>query len=182
MGGRPSKGAVVEGVVAGTVAALWYALPDVVRSRGRRVVLKTALVAAGGAYGVALARRERQEADGAADEATADTATTPEEAALARIRALTSTVPVLDAGAAGPPPPPDRTRVLLIGAAVLAGTVATVAGTVALERAIYRWGERRRARGVRLPHTQTGLVAGLLLGLSSLAAPASEARSGVTRG
>ncbi|MBX9244322.1 hypothetical protein ICW40_05810 [Actinotalea ferrariae] len=181
MGSSSARGAVVEGVVSAAVVTLWYAMPDVVRSRRWRGVLKTGLLVAGGAYGAARGRAEDTAGRGRAedtagrgraeDTAGRGAAEGVETSARERIEALTSTVPVLDAASAGLDAGPrrSRTRTLALGAAAAVGVVATVAVTVAMERAIFRWGERRRARGVRAPHTTIGVVSGLVAGALGLA-------------
>ena len=61
---------------------------------------------------------------------------------------------------------------------MLAGAgIGTVCLTVAVEKWLFRRGERRRAAGVRLAHTRQGLVIGALTGAASavqfaVAAPA----------
>lgn len=122
------------GMGLGTVA--WYALPDLVRSRAARAVLKSGLVAAGGAAYVLTQRPETpQQGPDAFDEA------------LAAVNE-------------------DPRRTLGITAAVLAGSTAL---GIAGERAIFRFGERRRARGVRGAHLVPALGWGVLGALSVLA-------------
>ncbi len=167
------RASLTEAAVSGSLVSLWYAMPDVVRSRHLRGVLKAVLLLAGGAYGAAAARREQAAGAGRAVD---------EPPALARIRTLTSTEPVLDAASIADPatvPERSRARVLTRGAVALVGVILSVAGTVALERAVYRWGERRRARGSRGSHTMIGLVSGVVAALIPLAAAQVERRAHV---
>lgn len=121
------------GLGLGTVA--WYALPDVVRSRAARAMLKTGLVAAGGAaYALAHRPESPQQGPDAFDEV------------LAAVNE-----------------DPGRTLGLLT--AVLAGSTAL---GIAGEKAIFRFGERRRARGVRGAHLVPALGWGVLGALSML--------------
>lgn len=113
-------------LVAGTAAVVfaWYALPDVVRSRTARGLLKTGLLAA--------------------------------TAAAVPTLLATDEAPALPDGVWPPTP-----AALAGGVALLAaGTAATVWG----ERAVFAFGERRRARGVRFAHALPAL------GLAALAA------------
>ncbi|MCL3860793.1 hypothetical protein [Actinotalea sp. K2] len=158
MGFTPTKRTVaVEGVLLGSFSLLWYAMPDVVRSRGLRGVLKSAMVVGYGAYAAATR-------PSTSDEEPHDRAATPGGSdTLRAVADLTSTPPVLDAAeldlaidSAGSPG-----RSVALASGVAAFVVGSVAGTIAIERAIYGLGERRRDRGVRAAHTRIGIVAGL---------------------
>lgn len=118
--------ALVAALGAGTVA--WYAMPDLIRSRGVRTVLKTALLG-----GVAAAAPT-----------------------LARAQGAPSSGEVFDEVFSNPDLPGWVVPAAL-GVTVL-GTVATVWG----EKAVYAFGERRRARGVRFAHTVPALALGAL--------------------
>lgn len=103
---------------AGVTTLVWYAMPDFVRSRRWRCVLKTALLAGGGAGTVQAMRT------GDLDPAT------------------WLSDQVWSTGDA-------------IGAGL--GVVAVAALSVAAEKGIFAFGERRRARGVRFAHTVPAL-------------------------
>lgn len=118
---------VPKALVTGLTTAAWYALPDVVHSRGVRGALKVGLLGAfAGAWAVV------------------DTPATPApgpdkiDTVLQAIREH-----------------PGRAAAVA-GAAVALSTALTVAG----ERAIFAFGERRRARGARCAHTLPALVLG----------------------
>lgn len=113
-------------VGAGAITFAWYALPDLVRSRALRGLLKAGMLVAVTAATPCLL--------------PADSAPEPDELPW--------------------PPPP---AILAAGTAALAGsTAATVWG----ERAIFRLGERRRARGVRCAHALPALGLAALSALS----------------
>lgn len=161
MGEQGRPGAAVDAVVNGVLTGAWYALPDVVATRRARVALKAAVAVAG----VAATARARKPADGDTPDDTA-TGNAPD---LTSLVAHMSTEPVIDAqspGPAGTAPgrTPRRAKAVAVSLIVL-----TVVGSVAGERAVHRWGERLRARGVRYAHTRIGLVAGGVAGVSSWA-------------
>ncbi len=164
-----------EALASGALTFAWYALPDAVASRRARGVAKAALFVPMAAIGVMAGRRD------AAAEAADDAADPAAHGRLGRIRALTHTEPVLDlsaieadaghdAGAvegrrlAARIPSARQAALIAAGLAVVA---VSAAGFVATERGVHRYGERLGARGVRLPHTRIGVVAGLAsVGLS----------------
>ncbi|MCA0250773.1 MAG: hypothetical protein LCH76_00500 [Actinobacteria bacterium] len=119
------------GVSALTVLT-WHALPDVVRSRRARVVVKSGLL------GVTAA----------------GAAMIPQV-----FPALERPVPESRSELSGP----------TIAVLVLGGLVAGVAGAVWFEKAVYAHGERRRADGVRCPHTRAAVVMALATGAAALA-------------
>lgn len=125
-------------VGAGAITFAWYALPDLVRSRALRSLLKAGMLAA-------------------------VTAATP------RLMPADSEP---DWGELPWPPPP---AILAAGTAALAGTTAA---TVWGERAIFRLGERRRARGVRCAHAlpALGLAALSALSVAVLTRPEPDRR------
>lgn len=150
---------------AGSTLA-WYAVPDLVRSRGSRALAKTAVLASA----VTLAM------------------TTTREGAEARsaVRDVRAAVDAVRPG--DPRPGPDdgdgavstggTGRAVATGAVVVGGL--TVAGVVAVlgERWAYRAGEHLRARGVRAPHTTVGLVLGAAAGgLAAIEGPVTAERS-----
>lgn len=186
---RPTGTAAGNAAVWGGGTFAWYAMSDVVPSRGLRAVLKTGIVAATGAWGWVQLQREHAHDHEAHDDAApldgdavldsrdgTDTSGGPDT--TARIRALTSTAPVLDGARVGLRPEDllgslPWSRVAL----AVALTAASIAGTVATERAIHRYGDRLGARGVTAPHTRIGLAAGLLAVASSLVADELERRA-----
>ncbi|WP_454041719.1 hypothetical protein [Cellulosimicrobium sp. Marseille-Q8652] len=161
--------------IAGSMTLAWYAVPDLVRPRWTRALLKTAVGVAGAVLTVASTAdgREAREA----------------------VRTLRSTVKGLDEtsdtagpGAPGASPAGDAGRednayvadvgssrsavppgVLALGA--VGGVAASVALVVAAERWVYRRGEALRARGVRLPHTRVGLAMGAVAVALAVAEP-----------
>ncbi|NCT91427.1 hypothetical protein GXB85_10745 [Cellulomonas sp. APG4] len=146
---------VRESVVAGVTTTLWYAAPDVVRSRPARTVLKVGLVAAGVA-GMSLPAPRRGNAD---DDAAVPSTSPGDPGTRARIRALTGTAPVLDGSAVGLAAP-GRLPVarLALGTAVAAASLAL---TVGIERGLFALGERGHAAGRPWAHTRIGVVAGV---------------------
>ena len=129
---NPFSPTLGQSVLAGATTAAWYALPDVVRCRGARVVLKTGLLAAFGA-GWVLARPRTEAPIGPQG---------PDQ--LDEVFELIREEPA---------------KALAIGGAAVAFTaVCAVLG----EKAIFRFGERRRARGVWGAHTVPGIVIGAL--------------------
>ncbi len=126
---------VPQAVTMGATTLAWYALPDAVRSRPVRAVLKAGLLAGGGAAWV-LFRRPKEAGPG------------PD---------------VYDDVIASVNEAPGRA--LAIGTAALGiGTALTVLG----EKAIFGFGERRRARGARFAHTLPALALGALGAVSTL--------------
>lgn len=137
---NPVQPTLGQAAVMGLTTLAWYSLPDLVRSRTARTVLKTGLLATGGAAWV-LARPQKPAPTGMQGPDTFDEV-------FEAIR--TEPVKTLAAG----------------GAIVGLSTLLTVLG----EKAIFRIGEKRRARGVRGAHTVPALVLGAL-GAASAAVP-----------
>ncbi|GMA30800.1 hypothetical protein [Litorihabitans aurantiacus] len=153
---RPALGTAV-------LTTAYFASPDVIRSRAARGVLKTALMIA--ITGIAV--RDWRESRAAAALAA------PEHDGVG------------DAGHPGQPEqpeqpghpehttadlirriPPERGAVM---AAVAGATfAASIVGTVATERWIFRRGEARRAAGARLAHTLPALAWGAVAGALSM--------------
>ncbi len=158
--GGTGPGVLVNSLLTLVVTGAWYAMPDVVRSRPLRTVLKLGIVAGSVAYGVAAGRV----ADGPSGDAGADPAPADGADALTRVRALTDRSVAFDAAALGLPGSAQTSgRGDLRRQAVGLGVGAAAVGlTVAGERGIHRYGERLAARGVRAPHTRVGAVIGLL--------------------
>lgn len=178
MSEQGGRGAVVNAVVNGVVTGIWYSLPDAVSSRPARGWLKVAVLV-GGSLSIAYATRASQAADAHTDgitdggdnvdaDGSVDDGGNPSgtEADLGGVSALMATEPVIDAEALGlGGGSPNRARQVGVAGVVVAALI--VAGTVAGERAIHRWGERLTARGVRGAHTRIGLVAGVLTGVGT---------------
>lgn len=132
--------APARAAVMGLTTLAWYALPDLVRSRGVRTVLKLGLLGAGGA-GWVLARPEKPLPTGAQGPDAFDEV----------FEAIRN----------------EPLKTLGMGAVIVGlTTVLSVAG----EKAIFRFGERRRTRGARGAHTVPALVLGAL-GAASAAVP-----------
>lgn len=166
---------VAEAVLSGAVSFAWYALPDIVPARRTRGWLKAALTVPLVALGVAQSRRAVDGADDdAPDGAVPVGATVSGDAArdgaarLARVRELTSVEPVLDPASLPGVAASGAQRAVLVGAGLLVAAGGALLGVVG-ERAIFRYGERLAARGVRRPHTRIGVVAGLAAGGLSVA-------------
>ncbi|WP_435738322.1 hypothetical protein V5D56_06960 [Cellulosimicrobium sp. PMB13] len=147
--------------IAGSTTLAWYAVPDVVRPRWARALLKTAVGTAGAVLTVtstADGREARQAVRSLRDAASG----------------LGKTSAAADDDAARPgaaerednayrpddtrPPFPVPSAVLALGA--VGGVAASVALVVAGEKWVYRRGEGLRARGLRWPHTRVGIVMG----------------------
>ncbi len=127
-----------KAVAAGLTTFAWYALPDVVRSRGLRGVLKAGVL---GAFGAAWA---------AIDEPSR-TAPGPD-----KIDTVLEAIRQNPGGTAA-----------VAGVAVATSSALGVAG----EKAIFGFGERRRARGVRCAHTLPALVLGSIAAVGVLLEP-----------
>lgn len=126
------------GLAVGTGATIaWYALPDVVRSRPLRGLVKVGLLGAMGWSLVSL-MPEGDELPPYDDETDCSEAKTEDP-----LDGVTEAEP--------------RELAVLAGA-VLGSAVVTVA----VERWLFRRGERRRAQGARFAHTRQGLALGAL--------------------
>ena len=133
------------GLAVGTGATIaWYALPDVVRSRPLRGLVKVGLLGAMGWSLVSL-MPEGDELPPYDDETDCS-----EEKTEDPLDGVTEAEP--------------RELAVLAGA-VLGSAVVTVA----VERWLFRRGERRRAAGVRLAHTRQGLALGVLEAVATVA-------------
>ena len=145
------------GAAVGVAAATaWYGLPDVVRCRGARAVIKAGLLAAVMWSATAQMPPAAPVPPYPDEESDCDGAPAPK----------------------GEDPLEGVTEAAPGELALLAGAgIGTVCLTVAVEKWLFRRGERRRAAGVRLAHTRQGLVIGALTGAASavqfaVAAPA----------
>ena len=141
------------GLAVGTGATLaWYALPDYVRSRPLRGLIKTGLLGAIG-WSIVAMMPEDGELPPYDDETDCSKSSSADDPLDGVTEAEPRELAVL-AGAA-------------LGSAVL---------TVAVERWLFRRGERRRAAGVRLAHTRQGLALGALEAVATVATLAGEGR------
>jgi hypothetical protein len=146
------------GLAVGTGATIaWYALPDVVRSRPLRGLVKVGLLGAMGWSLVSL-MPEGDELPPYDDEMDCSEAKTEDP-----LDGVTEAEP--------------RELAVLAGA-VLGSAVVTVA----VERWLFRGGERRRAAGVRLAHTRQGLALGVLEAVATVATLAGEGRGSCPTG
>lgn len=139
-------------MAGGTLA--WYAMPDVIRSKGLRTVLKTAIIAAMAAAlrvegGVTLATRRHARPSGGDGAVVRGPLTHEERAALHDLAA-------------------DRRRL----AAVAVTTATTVAvstwATVRLESWLFHRGEHRRAQGAVVPHVRQAVPLALAVAVVEL--------------
>lgn len=146
------------GLAVGTGATIaWYALPDVVRSRPLRGLVKVGLLGAMGWSLVSL-MPEGDELPPYDDETDCSEAKNEDP-----LDGVTEAEP--------------RELAVLAGA-VLGSAVVTVA----VERWLFRRGERRRAAGVRLAHTRQGLALGVLEAVATVATLAGEGRGSCPTG
>ena len=181
MGERRGHRVAVDAATSGAVIGAWYSLPDVVPSRRARGWIKAGLLLANGVVAGWATRVDADDNDDDANnsdndddkdgnaggpgahrvDASADSENAPEsEVDLSGLAELAVVVPVIDAEALGlSGERPGRPSV--VRAAVVALAALATIGSVAAERAIHRWGERRAARGVRGAHTRTGVAAGI---------------------
>ena len=131
-------------VSLGAATLAWYAMPDLVRSRTARTVLKAALLAGGGvAWKLLAPPAEAQHGPDVFDEV------------LSAING-------------------EPARALGVGAAAVGLTTAV---TVWAEKAIFHFGERRRARGESFAHTLPAIGLAVLGGAATLPLPGWAGRA-----
>ncbi|MDP9801544.1 hypothetical protein J2S49_001620 [Arcanobacterium wilhelmae] len=135
--------ATTEAIIMGAGTTAYYALPDFVRSRVARGLLKTAIVAGLGAMNAANEPRPTDVDGDTHDDAKPATAQVWED-----FTAYDTTTKAI---------------ALSAGGAVLAGSVAL---TIWGEKTIYRRAVRAGDRGRKLPHTKQALVIGVLSALA----------------
>ena len=142
------------GLAVGAGATLaWYALPDVVRSRPLRGVVKAGLLGAIGWSIIAL-----MPPDGELPPYDDETdCSNPSESWDDPLDGVNEAEP--------------RELAVLAGAGFGSAVV-----TVAVERWLFRRGERRRAAGVRFAHTRQGLALGALEAVATVATLVAEAK------
>lgn len=146
-------------VVAGVATAAYYAVPDMTPSRTARAWLKTGCLALACTAAVPTSRAAVQDLRAQRDEIRAERAA----AAAAEVTVTDGTRVVGDPALDDEPAPGTPSRRAQRLAAVVGGTVVlagSAALTVAAERGVYAFSERRAARGVTYAHTRTGLVLG----------------------
>jgi len=159
MPSTPPAPRVLNAALGGLAATAYYAAPDLIRSRAARGWAKAALTAVVVATSVPDMRRGLAEVRAQREADAQD----PQAEQVDWPAMWGSMSPGARASAVG------------AGAAVLAGSVASV---VAIERAVFRRGERRRAAGVRFAHTRPALAWGVLTTVVALLPdqPAGEPR------
>lgn len=144
------------GIAVGAGATLaWYALPDYVRSRPLRALVKTGLL---GAIGWSIVTMLPEDGELPPYDDETDCSKGSPVAGEDPLTGVTEAEP--------------RELAVLAGAALGSALI-----TVGVERWLFRRGERRRAEGVRLAHTRQGLVLGVLEAAATVATLAGEAAS-----
>ncbi|WP_258723870.1 hypothetical protein [Cellulomonas sp. NS3] len=175
---------VLTALASGLATTAYYATPDVIPSRTARGWVKAGLAAASVAVELPNLRAElaSRRAAAAAAAAAADDDRASTERSLRAGGALDADgsgaggspgadgTPGADGAEPSPSPSPSRLRVVALGAVAVAG-VASVVGTVAAERWIFRRGEARAAAGVRFAHTRAAAVLGALTVAAALVPP-----------
>ena len=153
----------VAGFAAGVGATVaWYALPDYVRSRPLRGLIKTGLL---GAIGWSMVAQLPEAAElPPYDDEDADCSKSSPVAGEDPLEGVTEADPAELAVLAG----------AALGSAMI---------TVGVERWLFRRGERRRAQGARFAHTRQGLALGALeAGLTALTFGAGAVREKLSMG
>ena len=152
----------VAGFAAGVGATVaWYALPDYVRSRPLRGLVKAGLLGVLG-WSMVAQLPEPSELPPYDDEDVDCSKSSP---------------------VAGEDPLEGVTEADPAELAVLAGAaLGSAMITVGVERWLFRRGERRRAAGVRLAHTRQGLALGALEAAATVATLAGEGRGSCPTG
>ncbi|QJC21232.1 hypothetical protein [Arcanobacterium buesumense] len=134
-----------DALAVGLGVTVYYACPDMIRSRVARFFVKSVatIVPAGIVASSQLDQHKLKMCSRATETATSDVATDAEE----NSEQLEMTAPVF----------------VTLGA-ILAGSIWL---SVLTERAIFRRGERRRAKGKRFAHSRFAIVAGLASAITS---------------
>ncbi|MBB2921121.1 hypothetical protein [Cellulomonas cellasea] len=173
---------VLTALASGLATTAYYATPDVISSRTARGWVKAGLAAASFAVEVPqlLAERAARRAAAAADAAVSTDGSVSADGLPGRSGRAGADGPGAD-GAAGADPSPSgasRRRLVALGVVAVAGA-ASVVGTVAAERWLFRRGEARAAAGVRFAHTRAAAVLGALtVALSLIPTPADDEGAG----
>lgn len=160
----PTRAAVAAG--AGAVTAVWYALPDVVRSRAARGWIKTVLTVGTAAWVLAFDALESDPATAPAKGAKRAKVAT--KAKGAKAKGAKAKCARKNARAAAEEYP------VALGVGAVAFLGVTTALTVALERWLFARGERRRLGGVRWAHTRQGVALGVLGAVAALCDPPAK--------
>ena len=150
----------IAGLAAGVGATVaWYALPDYVRSRPLRGLIKT------GVIGWSLVSMLPDEPELAPYDDEVDCSKGAEAADEDPLEGVTEAAPC---------------ELAVLGGAVAGSALVTLA----LERWLFHRGERRRASGVRFAHTRQGLALGGLAAVLDAATLASRSQGacGLPRG
>ena len=140
----------------------WYALPDYVRSRPLRGLVKAGLL---GVLGWSMVAQLPEAAElPPYDDEDADCSKSSPVAGEDPLEGVTEA---------------DPAELAVLAGAALGSTMITVG----VERWLFRRGERRRAQGARFAHTRQGLVlGGLEAALTVLTFGAGAVRERVTKG
>lgn len=152
----------------GLGVAAWYALPDLVRTRRVRALIKVVGIAGIGALGIRNAAAEQHVSTVGEPHSSALDLTPESAAATARAFA--------DARAAATESHDDGRLARLLdgsrpGAAGVLAVVAltgSVACTVLVERGIFRLGERLRGAGCKAPHVMIGVALGAVAAVTGM--------------
>ena len=149
------------GLAVGTGATIaWYALPDFVRSRPLRALVKTGLL---GAIGWSIVTMLPEDGELPPYDDETDCSKGSPVAGEDPLTGVTEAEP--------------RELAVLAGAALGSAMI-----TVGVERWLFRRGERRRAEGVRFAHTRQGLALGALEAVATVATLAGEGRGSCPTG
>ena len=150
------------GIAVGAGATLaWYALPDYVRSRPLRALVKTGLL---GAIGWSIVTMLPEDGELPPYDDETDCSKGSPVAGEDPLTGVTEAEP--------------RELAVLAGAALGSAMI-----TVGVERWLFRRGERRRAQGARFAHTRQGLALGALeAGLTALTFGAGAVRERLSKG
>lgn len=162
---------LVQTVAAVVTTTAYYAVPDVFTSRASRGLAKCGCLAVATGASVAAFRQSKREAPAEAlSEKLRPEEFVPVEALLEKAapNAGSDAGPKAHAGA-------GRAGMAGLAAGGLAVSVGAIAASVAIERRIFRAGERRAAAGRRLPHTRAALVYGALSGALTWAMESDDA-------
>ncbi|GIG41186.1 hypothetical protein [Cellulomonas phragmiteti] len=149
---------VLRALLTGLTTTAYYAVPDVARTRASRGWLKAACVAAALAVSAPdvregwhdMRRSWRDAVDGTTGDGEVD-GTDPDGVSLD--------------GATPDATPSPTGPAIAVGLVVV---VASIAGTVAAERWLFRRGQAAAAAGVRCAHTRTALALGALTAAADL--------------
>lgn len=174
---QPDSRSVIRSTAATSAFVVgWYALPDYVRSRPVRAVLKTAGLVTFGALGIRDIRPEG--GWGSTVDVLRGGGLPPWSGSRSPVVSAPGADAALDvthevaADVDGTVHGADAHAERVPQVAALAGAALVVVGstalTVVVERRVFRRNEARAARGARLPHTRSGLLFGALTALVAI--------------